>query len=605
MGMLDDFRSKNPAYAQVPDAKLADGLYKKFYAGKMDRSQFDSKVGLAAPAPAQTSPVPVGPAPDPAVTGSPKDAIGQGLTLGFADEMSGGLYGLGALLRGEEFGPAYEQQRDLKREQYKAYAEENPGSSMGLELLSGLATGGLGAGAAAAKGGMTVAKAAGVGGAVGGVQGAGTSEEEDVGGLAVDTAQGAALGAGTGAALQGAGKMVGDASSYLFGGAGRARTPTEQFKQAGEELAEGLDPSKYKRQVDTLQKAGVDLTAGQRSGNVPLKTLDETVAPTLLGGGVRSTLEDQQTQLQRKLMQRAGFNPRDLREGVVDDEVISRAKLRFSNRYAEALSGKTVNLAEDRVIDRLAEVEARHADLLEFEQAPKLRRAIDNLLDKATREPLTGEGYQRLRSNLGRRSKNARMTDPAVADLYKDLQRTLDDAFLEGVDGTTASAKKGIDREYRNFKAIEKVAKQGGQGVSAGTLPLASLNRAAEFATDDFKELARAGSAVFGSGTPNSGTASRVLGLTEGGIGQVMRGGIIAGQTLGLGRGASPAATRAGGALTTALAPTLSGIAEREQQMQERKETLAEMLAQNPAVAQSPYARSQLGLRTVRSSRNI
>src|SRR5690606_41980696 len=48
MGMLDDFRAKNPAYANVPDQKLADGLYNKYYADKMDRNAFNEKVGFSS-----------------------------------------------------------------------------------------------------------------------------------------------------------------------------------------------------------------------------------------------------------------------------------------------------------------------------------------------------------------------------------------------------------------------------------------------------------------------------------------------------------------------------------------------------------------------------
>lgn len=45
MTTLADFKAKNPAYANVPDDKLADGIYNKFYAGKMDRQTFNSRIG--------------------------------------------------------------------------------------------------------------------------------------------------------------------------------------------------------------------------------------------------------------------------------------------------------------------------------------------------------------------------------------------------------------------------------------------------------------------------------------------------------------------------------------------------------------------------------
>lgn len=45
MGALDDFRARNPAYKDTPDDKLSDGLYNKFYASKMSREEFNTKIG--------------------------------------------------------------------------------------------------------------------------------------------------------------------------------------------------------------------------------------------------------------------------------------------------------------------------------------------------------------------------------------------------------------------------------------------------------------------------------------------------------------------------------------------------------------------------------
>jgi len=43
---LAEIRQKYPQYDQISDGDLADRIYRKFYAGKMDRSTFDRKVGL-------------------------------------------------------------------------------------------------------------------------------------------------------------------------------------------------------------------------------------------------------------------------------------------------------------------------------------------------------------------------------------------------------------------------------------------------------------------------------------------------------------------------------------------------------------------------------
>jgi len=44
--MLESFRQQHPAYKDVPDGQLADVLYKKFYADKIGRDEFNQKIGL-------------------------------------------------------------------------------------------------------------------------------------------------------------------------------------------------------------------------------------------------------------------------------------------------------------------------------------------------------------------------------------------------------------------------------------------------------------------------------------------------------------------------------------------------------------------------------
>lgn len=48
MASLAEFRKQHPEYANTPDAQLADGLYRKFYA-HMPRDEFDRKIGIEPP----------------------------------------------------------------------------------------------------------------------------------------------------------------------------------------------------------------------------------------------------------------------------------------------------------------------------------------------------------------------------------------------------------------------------------------------------------------------------------------------------------------------------------------------------------------------------
>lgn len=123
----------------------------------------------------------------------------QALTLGFADEIVGGIEALWEQAKGnpEEFGNLYKQFRDESRANFDKAREANPGSYIGTEIGTGVATAfipGLNV-AKGAKAASVAAKAAGIG-ATGG---AGYSEGETVGEVAEDSLKGAAIGAGTAA----------------------------------------------------------------------------------------------------------------------------------------------------------------------------------------------------------------------------------------------------------------------------------------------------------------------------------------------------------------------------------------------------------------------
>ena len=129
-------------------------------------------------------------------------AVGQGLSLGFGDELEAGLR------TGFGFLGDYDKTVEDVRGNIKDFREENPLTSLGLELGGGLLTGGLGAGrvAGTALGRNIINKVGttGFGGAVGATEGAiagAGSAEGDLGDRAVGALAGGALGGAFGTAL--------------------------------------------------------------------------------------------------------------------------------------------------------------------------------------------------------------------------------------------------------------------------------------------------------------------------------------------------------------------------------------------------------------------
>lgn len=140
---------------------------------------------------------------------SQAESLGRGLlagvSMGFADEITGGVEALWEAAKGDPrtFGELYKKSRDESRANYDAAEKANPktfmagqvGGAVGTALIPGL-------------GGANVAKL----GAMGAAQGLGSSNadltEGDISGAARDTAIGGGIGLATGLAGKGIQKML-------------------------------------------------------------------------------------------------------------------------------------------------------------------------------------------------------------------------------------------------------------------------------------------------------------------------------------------------------------------------------------------------------------
>lgn len=127
--------------------------------------------------------------------------LAQGATMGFADELAGGVEALWNKAQGDPtaFGELYKKHRDESRQNFKTAEEANP-ISYGAGQIGGAAATALVPGL----GGATLGKLA----AQGAIQGLGSSEadltEGDVTGAARDAAIGGATGLATGGLVKGA-----------------------------------------------------------------------------------------------------------------------------------------------------------------------------------------------------------------------------------------------------------------------------------------------------------------------------------------------------------------------------------------------------------------
>ena len=537
-----------------------------------------------APLPVQSASlgVPASPEQPQSDEGSFLDALGSGLTLGNSDEIggliAGGGQGLANLLGigdGQTIGEAYTERRDEKRADQAGFAERNPATSVGLEIAGGLATPGLGVAGQAAKGALSLGRAVGTGAAAGAAAGFGASEEEELGGLARDTLIGGALGGGTAGALSGAGGLISQGAQRFVGGPGVAKT--------------GAKPNKYQKHVKVLDDAEIVISSGQRSGNKAQIASETTASETLLGSGLADTFDEQGTKVRSKLMSMAGFAENDVGDGIIDRATIQNAKDRFADRYGEAFQGKSVDLSKS-FPEMLKDISSEHTALLPFEQKRRLAGVIEDFGALIEEEPITGEVYQRLRSRLGRLERSTKASDGVISDLYADLKVGLDDAFAEAAGLEAGTAEKAIDRDYRNFKVLEKASQSAGADVAGGEPTIRSIANKArnptKGGTTDFRDLADAAQNITTDRTPNSGTASRLFGLTSGAVGQGTAKGIQAAQAVGIGTGTTPTQRAAGATLSTGLGPSIYNAIAGTQNLvpddeeEERRRVLLEQFGQ-------------------------
>ena len=218
----------------------------------------------------------------PTAKGTIADSLGQGVSFGFSDELAGVL---GAIvgtfdddLEGTTFGERYAGVRDAARANESAFAERNPGTALGAELVGGLATGGLGAArAGAARVAGSVPRLMGTGAGVGGAAGAGYSEGETIGEVAADTATGATIGAVGGAVAPPLARAVGRGVTAPLRHlqASRANRPIRTIEQAI--VRDDMTPELVAARLRKMPQGATVADAGGES----LQTLarDVTVQP--------------------------------------------------------------------------------------------------------------------------------------------------------------------------------------------------------------------------------------------------------------------------------------------------------------------------------------
>lgn len=410
-------------------------------------------------------------------------SAGQGLTLGFADELEA------ALRTGAISGAEYEKLRNQLRNQQASFKEDYPKTALATELAGGLALPAgmvLKAGKAVPSMYKTIATGAGLGGAQG--YGSNTSEES----AASDVLLGAGLGGGISGGL---------------GLAGRAISP---------ELQKG---------AREIMREGIPLTLGNAlGGGVQAAEQMAESLPFVTGPLIKGARQKGFEQLNKAVLNRA-LAPlgKDLK---VPDNLGNREGLQF---VRDAISSEynriypNVKLELNKTLDRqLQSLENRYSKgKLADDQLNQFKSRIEDLKSQLAKGQISGPRVKAIREDLADdvvRYKQARGAEATLGDAFEDLNNSIGMSLQNQNKGFRKEIRKA-DEAYANFvRAQTATARSSGQDGVYSPAQLAQAVRSSDVSKRKGKtatgealmsDLANRATDVLGNKVPDSGTAGR------------------------------------------------------------------------------------------------
>lgn len=360
-------------------------------------------------------------APEISKTESFARGAAQGASMGFSDEITGGLEAMWEKAKGNpvEFGNLYKQYRDESRKNYDDAKKANPGTYTTGEIGAGVATAFV-PGLNLAKG-ASIAKVAAQGALMGGASGAGYSNEENLGDVAIDAAKGAAVG------------------GIVGGGMAKAGQALSKFSKAAPVPGPGAGPKLpligQKANAEEIKAAakqlGVEVTDAQLLDDGFLQKLDSMLqqSPTLVGRA------------------RADI----VKKGVAASEKVAE----------ESLAGAT-NETASQVGEK---VKSALASKIRAEKEP-ISQLYDRLRETTQHMELSPKSTEAISRNVGKlREGKLGPTKGMVQGLAEDIKslKTVDDVkFLrtqirQGLSPTASTAEKNAVAQIdRRLKALEE-----------------------------------------------------------------------------------------------------------------------------------------------------
>lgn len=393
------------------------------------------------------------------------------------------------------------------------------------------------------------------------------------------------VGAATGGALAGATEpTTGDQSRLVNTAAGAAGGAVGQAagNVAGAVAGRLISPIRNSlngvRQaaVDLLKAHGVDLDLFQQTGDRVALTLKNAAAdsPIMSPSGASDT---QASQFTRAALRQMGVDADEASPGVM------QAGKRALQRTYDAIASRNtiqVDLANPRsdpLLSALDTVSLQAKRSLRPDDYNVVKGQLDDIVNAIQQGngTIAGDQYQNIQSALGRVAG-----DGGKAPFITDIRQALTAGLQRSANTGDVALLAQTNQRYAAMKAIEKAVTDQNQISPAGLYNALDTARGVnqtvygQGANQALVNLAQAGKIVLGKGTPNSGTAQRLVGQAA----------------LGALGGMADAHYRGGGSGEVSIAAVGAAVGGP---------ALARLVIENPKVANAlaAWARNQ-GIRT-------
>jgi hypothetical protein len=232
--------------------------------------------------------------------------------------------------------------------------------------------------------------------------------------------------------------------------------------------AEPVDARAAAARPGVAQDSGINLSAGQKTGNKFLQTLESTFEslPTT-SGTATAEKQAQRTALTQAVMSRLGVNANE-----ATDQTLGQARGKIGGDFDRIFSKVDVPLAPPEVMKSLGAVVQDANRNLVPEQARLVANRADDLLSKVDADGnVPGKAYQAWRSVV---QKQAAGANGSLKDSLRDLYRAVDGSAYDAA-GKVGEADNLVQARarYRDLLTAEAAMKNVTDGLMpAGTLAL-------------------------------------------------------------------------------------------------------------------------------------